>query len=185
MDGQGWPKDARNIDGQRRTGDPGESGDRHAAGVDAVSATEGEEEQSAPRESDAPDEARLPVARASQIVSDIVDQAPLYGLSGAILAVGLVTGRRALARSGARMLTNQLIVTVASAAMDRVRLGRADPTDAPPREEPPPSKETAAPAKSPGTAKLATGALVGVAAAAAGGWLLSRLLARKRTEDGP
>ena len=43
--------------------------------------------------------------------------APLYGLSGAILAVGLVTGRRALARTGASMLTSQIITALARAAI--------------------------------------------------------------------
>ena len=44
--------------------------------------------------SGAADGLKLPVINATQIVNEIADQAPLYGLSGAILAVGLVTGCR-------------------------------------------------------------------------------------------
>jgi hypothetical protein len=126
---------------------------------------------------------RLPVARATQIVNEIADQAPLYGLSGAILAVGLVTGRRALARTGASMLTSQLITALVRAATDRVlpaQTGTAEETA--PQE--PASQEAPAPADRASTGRIAAGALVGVAAAAAGGWLLSRLVAKKSADPG-
>jgi hypothetical protein len=119
-----------------------------------------------------------PVGRVTQLLSDIADQAPLYGLSGALLAVGLITGRRALARSGATMMVNQLAETLARSVKVRAE---PSPPDEPAKvmdagnEAPPPAR--------PSTAKLATGAVIGVAAAAAGGWLLSRLLAKSPAEE--
>jgi hypothetical protein len=130
---------------------------------------------------------KLPAVKASEIVNQIADQAPLYGLSGAILAVGLVTGRRALARTGAQMLTSQLIAAVARAVSDRL-LPIEDDTaktttaaDAKPAIDVEPS-ESPKPAEASSPAKVATGALAGAAALAAGGWLLTRLLSRKSGE---
>ena len=127
------------------------------------------------------DAIKLPVVKATQIVNEIVDQAPLYGLSGAILAVGLVTGRRALARTGASMLTSQLITALARAVTDRVLPAQTGAGEKAVREEPTP-QEASPPTDGPSTSKIAAGAVLGVAAAAAGGWLLNRLLA-KRSAD--
>ena len=130
------------------------------------------------------DGVKLPAVKAGQIVNEIADQAPLYGLSGAILAVGLVTGRRALARTGASMLTSQIITALARAATDRIlpaetkTEAKAAPVERRPVELSLP-KEPAPAADRPGTAKVTAGALLGVAAAVGGGWLLSRLLTRK------
>jgi hypothetical protein len=122
------------------------------------------------------DSVKLPVAKASEIVNEVADQVPLYGLSGAILAVGLVTGRKALARTGARMLTGQVIAALARAAADRVAPAADKVVEQKPAGEVPP--EASAPPE-PSAARIATGALVGAAAAAAGGWLLSRWLTPK------
>jgi hypothetical protein len=127
---------------------------------------------------------KLPVAKAGQIVNEIADQAPLSGRSGAILAVGLVTGRRALARTGAQMLTSQIIAALARSVSERLL---PDDKDAVKKaaDDKPASPELAAadqappPEKPANAAKVATGALAGAAALAAGGWLLSRLLTRK------
>jgi hypothetical protein len=128
------------------------------------------------------DAIKLPVVKATQIVNEIVDQAPLYGLSGAILAVGLVTGRRALARTGASMLTSQLITALARAATDRVLPAQAGAGEKAVREEST-SHEASPPADGPSTSRIAAGAVLGVAAAAAGGWLLNRLLAKRSADE--
>jgi hypothetical protein len=137
------------------------------------------------------DGVKLPAVKAGQIVHEIADQAPLYGLSGAILAVGLVTGRRALARTGASMLTSQIIAALARAATDRILPLDAKRDERPAAEtapaEPSPKSQEAAPAAdrpTSTTTKVATGAALGIAAAVGGGWLLSRLLKRKPTSKG-
>ena len=122
---------------------------------------------------------KLPAVKAGQIVTEIADQAPLYGLSGAILAVGLVTGRKALARTGAQMLTGQIVAALARAVSERLlpdekqakQVKQAPAIAEPPAAEAAPAAETSANA-----ARIATGALAGAAALAAGGWLLSRFL---------
>ena len=145
------------------------------------------EREKVPDEADAPDKTLGPLTLPSQIVADIVEQAPLYGLSGAIFAVGLVTGRRALARSGAKMLAGQLFAAVTRAAVDRFLPGQDKPAGEEPAASPasgePPAERAAAGSGKTTSATIATGALVGVAAAAGGGWLLSRLLARKPSAD--
>jgi hypothetical protein len=141
-----------------------------------------EPEKSNPSASGVADAIKLPVAKAAQIVNEIVDQAPLYGLSGAILAVGLVTGRRALARTGASMLTSQLITALARAATDRMLPAKAEADEKAVRNDPA-VHEAEPPAERPGVSRIATGALVGVAAAAAGGWLLSRLLVKRSADE--
>jgi hypothetical protein len=134
------------------------------------------------------DGVKLPAVKAGQIVNEIADQAPLYGLSGAILAVGLVTGRRALARTGASMLTSQIITALARAATDRI-LPAEDKTKTttapvePTTAQPSPADEPAPVEDRPSTVKVAAGALLGVAAAVGGGWLLSRLLTRKPADE--
>jgi len=116
---------------------------------------------------------KLPAVKAGQIVTEIADQAPLYGLSGAILAVGLVTGRKALARTGAQMLTGQIVAALARAVSERLlpHEKQAKQVKQAPAIAEPPAAETSANA-----ARIATGALAGAAALAAGGWLLSRFL---------
>ena len=116
---------------------------------------------------------KLPAVKAGQIVTEIADQAPLYGLSGAILAVGLVTGRKALARTGAQMLTGQIVAALARAVSERLLPDekQAKQVKQAPAIAEPPAAETSANA-----ARIATGALAGAAALAAGGWLLSRFL---------
>ena len=147
---------------------------------------ETEPEKTDPSASSLVDSVKLPVVRASKIVNEIADQAPLYGLSGAILAVGLVTGRRALARTGARMLTSQVIAALARAASERLlptdsgaeKAAEEKPASAPPAvTEEPPTR-----AKPANAARIATGALAGATALAAGGWLLSRLLKSKSAD---
>lgn len=137
--------------------------------------------------SDAPDNGEGPLSLPGQIVSDIIEQAPVYGLSGAIFAVGMVTGRRALARSGANMLVAQLIGAMTRATVDRLLPGGAEAAaDTPPAiakaADAPPAETRPKPAQ-PGNLAVAAGALMGVAAAAGGGWLVSRLLARKPAAD--
>lgn len=137
------------------------------------------------------DGVKLPAATAGEIVSEIADRAPLYGLSGAILAVGLVTGRRALARTGASMLTSQIIAALARAATDRLlplepkaKETPAAPDAVPTEPKPvaPAPAGRAAPVTERSPTKVASGALLGVAAAVGGGWLLSRMLKRRPTE---
>ncbi len=139
-------------------------------------------EKTDPAASTMVDAIKLPVAKASQIVNEIADQAPLYGLSGAILAVGLVTGRRALARTGASMLTSQLIGALARVATDRLLPSRDEADEKAAPQEPTPN-EGLPPAEGTGASRIAAGAVLGVAAAAAGGWLLSRLLTKKSSDE--
>jgi hypothetical protein len=155
-------------------------------------------EQAGPDKADGPlsslvEGVKLPAVKASQIVNEIADQAPLYGLSGAILAVGLVTGRRALARTGAQMLTSQIIAALARAASDRLLPPQTDAKKAAGSKaavepqgvaEPPMAQEPATPGRAASAAKIATGTLAGAAALAAGGWLLSRLLKPKSSGEG-
>jgi hypothetical protein len=123
---------------------------------------------------------KLPAVKAGQIVNEIADQAPLYGLSGAILAVGLVTGRKALARTGAQMLTGQIITAVARSVSERLLPDDKDAKQAV-EEKPTTTEPVATGATRSNAARIATGALAGATALAAGGWLLSRLL--RKTPD--
>ena len=145
------------------------------------------ESESEGERSSTPDKAVTRLSLPGEIISDIIEQAPVYGLSGAIFAVGMVTGRRALARSGAKMLVTQLLAAMTRATVDRLLPGQDEPAaeerPAKPVSNEPPPEETPADAGKPNRATIATGALMGVAAAAAGGWLLSRLLARKPAAD--
>jgi hypothetical protein len=159
-----------------------------------MSAADGEDDRAAAKPADAASDAAAPLGLAGQIIADIVEQAPLYGLSGAIFAAGLVTGRRALARTGARMLVGQLLSAVTSASIDRAlpKVAAPAPAEPPARIEPPkiesappPAAEPASPeaapaaARRPGAVAVATGAVASLAAVAAGGWLVRRLLAKK------
>jgi len=148
-------------------------------------------EEAEPDKADGPlsrvvDGVKLPAVKAGQLVNEIADQAPLYGLSGAILAVGLVTGRRALARTGAQMLTSQLVAALARSLSERLlpddKDGAKVPVDKPASPEPA-AAEAADADKPTNAAKIATGALAGAAAIAAGGWLLSRLMKSKSPDE--
>jgi membrane-associated phospholipid phosphatase len=55
--------------------------------------------------------------RAVGAFSEIADQTPAYALCGAVLAVGLISGRPKLAGAGARMLASVLLATALKTAL--------------------------------------------------------------------
>lgn len=70
-----------------------------------------------------------PWARAAAFVSEVADQPPLIAASAGTLAIGLVSGRRDLARGGVRMLFSHLLATgmksLIKHQIDRTRPGTA------------------------------------------------------------
>ena len=66
-----------------------------------------------------------PAVEAMEPVSKLADQPPMLALSGGVLAVGLITGRRRVAEAGARMLAAVLLATAiktgVKAAVSRTR----------------------------------------------------------------
>lgn len=57
--------------------------------------------------------------RAAAHVAELADQPPLIALASATLALGLLTGRRAVAEAGARMLASHLLATAIKTAVKR------------------------------------------------------------------
>ena len=70
-----------------------------------------------------------PVMRAIGFVAELADQPPLIAASVGTFAIGLATGRRDLARGGARMLASHLLATGAKLVIKN-RIARTRPSAA-------------------------------------------------------
>ena len=53
-------------------------------------------------------------------MSEVADQMPAYALSGAVLGLGLITGRMKVAEAGGRMLASLLVATALKSAAKRI-----------------------------------------------------------------
>lgn len=58
-----------------------------------------------------------PVTEAAGLLSELADQPPMFTLSAALLAAGLIAGRPRLAEAGGRMLASVALATAAKAAI--------------------------------------------------------------------